>query len=108
MLNNYTDSNNNQLLNATDMQTSIIIPTSKSELKTALISRLDGYSYNYFKGDIRKGNRYARINYYFTGNKITIQITYWQDGISNAVDYSSKCSTPTAVVNKVAKFLDIK
>lgn len=91
------------------MTTSIIItPTSKKELKAALTSKLDGYSYNYFKGDIRKGDRYARVHYYFTGYKITIQITYWQDGIDKAVDYASNCSTPTGVANKVAKFLNIK
>lgn len=90
------------------MTTSIITPTSKSELKEALTSKIDGYSYNYFKGDIRKDNRYARVNYYFTGHKITIQITYWQDGESHAVDYASSCNTPTGVANKVAKFLNLK
>lgn len=90
------------------MTTSIITPTSKKELKAALTSKLDGYSYNYFKGDIRKGNRYARVHYYFTGHKIIIQITYWQDGIDHAVDYASNCSTPTGVANKIAKFLDLK
>lgn len=90
------------------MITSILTPTSKAELKTALTSKLDGYSYNYFKGEVRKGNRYARLNYYFNGNKIAIEITYWEDGKDNAIDYASKCTTPTGVANKVAKFLDIK
>lgn len=87
---------------------SIITPTTKSELKAAITSTLDGYSYNLFKGDIRKGERYARLLYYFTGNKITIQITYWQDGADHAFDYASHCSTPAGVANKVAKYLNLK
>lgn len=50
----------------------------------------------------------ALLHYYFTGNKITIQITYWQDGIDHAIETASNCSTPTGVANKVAKFLDLK
>lgn len=89
------------------MKTSVITPSSKSELKAALTSNFDG-GYNYFKGDIRKGNKYARVNYYYTGNNLNILITYWQDGLSNAVDYASTCGTVKGVVSKVAKFLSIK
>ena len=87
------------------MKTSVITPTSKSELKTALISTLDGYSYNYFSGDIRKGEKYARVTYYYIGNQINIFITYWQDGVEYA--RASICKTPTGAANKVAKFLGI-
>lgn len=90
------------------MTRQILTPTSKKEIKDALTSKFDGCSYNYFNGDIRKGNKYARLYYYFTGNKITIQITYWQDGIDYAIETASNCSTPTGVANKVAKFLDLK
>lgn len=90
------------------MTRQILTPTSKKEIKDALTSKLDGRSYNYFNGDVRKGNKYARLYYYFTGNKITIQITYWQDGIDHAIETASNCSTPTGVANKVAKFLDLK
>lgn len=88
--------------------TRILTPTSKKEIKDALTSKLNGRSYNYFNGDVRKGNKYARLYFYFTGNKITIQITYWQDGIDHAIETASNCSTPTGVANKVAKFLDLK
>lgn len=90
------------------MTTSIITPKSKSEIKAALTSKLDKYSYNYFDGDIRRGSFYARINHYCMGNKIKIHITYWQDGINHAVDYASICSTPTGAANKIAKFLGLK
>lgn len=83
-----------------------ITPTSKSELKTAITSSIGGY--NYFKGDIRVGNRYARLNYYFIGNKITIQVTYWEDGKDCAVECASNCTTPAGIVNKVSKFLNLK
>lgn len=90
------------------MTRQILTPTSKKEIKDALTSKFDGRSYNYFQCEIRKGNKYARLYYYFTGNKITIQITYWQDGIDHAIETASNCSTPTGVANKVAKFLDLK
>lgn len=89
------------------MKTSVITPNSKSELKAALISTLDGYSYNHFSGDIRKDDKYARVIYYYTGNQINIFITYWQDGVKNAVDYASTCKTAKGVINKVTKFLGI-
>jgi type IV secretory pathway ATPase VirB11/archaellum biosynthesis ATPase len=90
------------------MTRQILTPTSKKEIKDALTSKLDGRSYNYFQGEIRKGNKYVNVHYYFTGNKVTIQITYWQDGIDYAIETASNCSTPTGVANKVAKFLDLK
>ena len=90
------------------MTISIITPTSKKELKAALTSELNGRSYNYFKGEIRKEDKYVKIHYYFVRNKITIQILYWQDGIDHAIEAASNCSTLTGVVNKVAKFLDLK
>lgn len=89
------------------MKTSVITPSSKSELKAALTSNFNG-GYNYFEGYIRKGNKYARVNYYCTGDKLNIHITYWQDGLANAVDYASTCGTVKGVVSKVAKFLSIK
>mgnify|MGYP000159877198 CR=1 FL=1 len=90
------------------MRTNILTPATKAELKSAITSTIDGYSYNLFTGDIRNGNRYARVHYYYTMSKITIQITYWQDGIDCAVDYASHCGTPAGVANKVAKFLGLK
>ena len=89
------------------MKANIITPTTKAELKAAITSRLDGYSYNHFTGDIRKGDKYANVRYYYTGHKITIEITYWQDGIYYAIENASNCSTPTGVANKVAKFLGL-
>lgn len=35
------------------MTRQILTPTSKKEIKDALTSKLDGRSYNYFKGDNR-------------------------------------------------------
>ena len=90
------------------MKTTVITPNSKSELKAALISTVDGYSYNHFNGDIRNGDKYAHINYYYTGNQINIFITYWQDGVEHAVEHLSTCKTPTGVISKVAKYLNIK
>lgn len=88
------------------MNEQILIPTSKSELKQALTSKTDGYSYTYFRGEIRCGERYVKARYYFTGNKITIQIEYWQDGANRSVDYSH-CSTPNAATNKIARYLNL-
>ena len=90
------------------MTRQILTPTSKKEIKDALTSKLDGRSYNYFQGEIRKGNKCARLHFYFIGNKVMIQITYWQDGIDYAIETASNCSTPTGAANKVAKFLDLK
>lgn len=90
------------------MTRSYLTPTSKKEIKDALTSKLDGRSYNYLQGEIRKGNKYANVCYYFTGRKITIQVTYWQDDLNYAIEAASYCSTPTGVANKVAKFLDLK
>ena len=50
------------------MRTSVITPKSKKELKSAITSTLDGYSYNLFEGEIRKGDKYAAISYRFFGN----------------------------------------
>lgn len=90
------------------MTTSVITPASKNEIKSAITSKLDGYSYNYFKGEFRKADKYAAISYHFNGDKISIEITYWQDGKMNPVDYMSHCTTPSGVANKVAKFLGLK
>lgn len=91
-----------------DITTRTLTPASRLELKETLTSKTDGYSYNYFEGCIRRGDRYARLHYYFTGNKITINITYWQDGKDVAVARASNCSTPTGVANKIAMFLGLK
>lgn len=90
------------------MRTSVITPKSKKELKSAITSTLDGYSYNLFEGEIRKGDKYAAISYRFFGNNISVEILYWQDGKTSPVDYPSHCTTPTGVTNKVAKFLGLK
>ena len=90
------------------MASSILIPTSKKEIEDALTSKFDGRSYNYFVGEIRRENKCAMVYYYFTGCKITIKITYWQDGINRAIETPSNCSTPTGAANKIAKFLDLK
>lgn len=89
------------------MTTIILTPTSKKELKAAITNKLNGYSYNYFRGEVRRGDKYVRLNY-FIRSKITIRITYYQDGIDHAIEKASNCSTPTGVANKVAKFLDLK
>ncbi|MCS3208921.1 hypothetical protein NXX20_11830 [Bacteroides stercoris] len=62
------------------MRTSVITPKSKKELKSAITSTLDGYSYNLFEGEIRKGDKYAAISYRFFGNNISVEVLYWQDG----------------------------
>lgn len=81
--------------------------SSKAEIKAAVISTQFG-GYNYFEGDIRKNNRYARIIFFHIGKKLNIQITYWEDGKDVAVDFASHCSTGNVVVNKVSKFLNVK
>lgn len=89
------------------MTTSVITPASKNEIKSAITSKLD-VAYNLFKGEIRRADKYAAIRYYFNGNKISIEVTYWKDGKMTPVDYMSHCTTPACVANKVAKFLGLK
>ena len=81
--------------------------SNKAEVVAAVTSDFDG-AYNYIEGDIRKGNLRACVNYRFYGNKLRIQITYWEDGKSVAVETASTCSTAKGIVSKVSKFLNIK
>lgn len=81
--------------------------SSKAEVVAAVTSDFDG-SYNYFEGDIRKGNLRAHVTNCFYGNKLRIQITYWEDGKSVAVETASTCSTAKGIVSKVSKFLNVK
>lgn len=81
--------------------------SSKAEVKAVITSGTDG-GYNYFEGDIRKGNLRAHVTYCFYGNKLRIQITYWEDGKSIAVETASTCSTAKGIVSKVSKFLNVK
>lgn len=82
--------------------------SSRNEIKAAVTIQLCDGCFNYFKGDIRNGNRYARVSYYYNKNKLKIKVTYWEDGNDIAVDFASFCSTATGLVNKVAKFLNVK
>lgn len=82
--------------------------SSKAEIKAAVTSQFCKGCYNYFEGDIRNGNRYARVSYYHTNNKLQIQVTYWEDGKDKAVEFASRCSSPSGLTNKVAKFLNLK
>ena len=88
----------------------IINVTSKKEIISATTDvDVNGHSYyKWFKGDIRKGNRYVKIGYYYIGNNIHIEITYWEDGKDVAVEFASHCTTAKGVVNKVSKFLNVK
>ena len=87
----------------------IINISSKREIKEAVTSSLVKGRFNYFEGDIRKDNRYARVSYWHSGNnKLHIQITYWEDGKDTAVEFASNCSTASGLTNKVAKFLNVK
>lgn len=80
--------------------------SNKAEVVAAVTSDFDG-GYNYFEGDIRKGNLRAHVVNCFYGNKLRIQITYWEDGKSVAVETASTCSTAKGIVSKVSKFLDM-
>ena len=81
--------------------------SNKAEVKAVVTNALTG-NFNYFQGDIRKGNLRAHVVNCFYGNKLRIQITYWEDGKSVAVETASTCSTAKGIVSKVSKFLDIK
>ena len=81
--------------------------STKCEIKAVMSSPFGGY--NYFEGNVRNGNRYARVSYSFTGNnKLDILVTYWEDGKSVAVDFASHCSTVNGIANKVSKFLNVR
>lgn len=88
------------------MTTKVLNPESKKELKSALTSCLGGY--NYFKGTIRKENKYVVVTYWFNRSSLVVELTYWEDGKDCAVDYASHCSSVTGVVSKVSKFLNLK
>lgn len=97
--------NNNNLKIRAMKQT--INVSNKAEVKAVVTSETDG-GYNYFEGDIRKGNLRAHVTNCFYGNKLRIQITYWEDGKSVAVETASTCSTAKGIVSKVSKFLNVK
>ncbi len=83
--------------------------SSKAEIKAAVTSQFCKGCFNYFVGDIRNGNRYAKVSYYHTNNnKLQIQVTYWQDGETTASESASLCSSASDLTNKVAKFLNLK
>lgn len=82
--------------------------SSKAEIKAAVTSQFCKGCYNYFEGEIRNGNRYARVSYYHTNNKLQIQVTYWEDGKDKALDCASHCSSPSGLTQKVSKFLNVK
>lgn len=82
--------------------------SSKAEIKAAVTSQFCKGCFNYFVGDIRNGNRYAKVSYYHTNNKLQIQVTYWEDGKDKAVEFASRCSSPSGLTNKVSKFLNVK
>lgn len=93
------------------MKAMTITPTSKSEIMNAVSSILQSTGetyYNWFVGDIRKGDKYARVTYWYQRDKIKIQVTYWQDGKSCAIETASCCSSYKGLVSKVAKFLNLK
>lgn len=81
---------------------------SKKEIANAVTDSLFKGEFNYFEGDIRNGNRYARVSYcHLNNNKLYIQVTYWEDGKDIAVEYASHCSSARGLTNKVAKFLNL-
>lgn len=93
------------------MKATTITPTSKKELTVAVTGTLASNGetyYNWFNGDIRKGDRYARVHYWYERNKCVIQVTYWQDGKDCAVETASRCSSYRGLVSKVSKFLNLK
>ncbi|HIW86827.1 MAG TPA: hypothetical protein IAC47_00925 [Candidatus Onthomorpha intestinigallinarum] len=90
------------------MRNEQITPATVTELKDALVSKLDGCGYTYFQGDIRKGGKYVHVRYYFLGVNIYIQITYWQDGLKTAIGHASTCRSAKGAVNKIAKFLNLQ
>ena len=81
--------------------------SKKAEVKAAVTNALTG-NFNYFKGDIRKGNRTAHVNYLFFGNSVYILVTYSENGESVAEDEVSYCYTAKNVITKVSNFLNVK
>ena len=93
------------------MKATAITPKSKKEIKDAVTSIRTSTGevfYNWFEGEIRNGDRYAKVSYWYQRNKIKIQITYWQDGKSCAIETASMCSSYRVLVSKVANFLNLK
>jgi len=80
--------------------------STKAEVKAAVTSDYGGY--NYFEGDIRNNNRYARVTYSFSGNRISIMVSYWEDNKSTAIERFSFCSSVRGLVSKVSRFLNVK
>lgn len=93
------------------MKAMVITPTSKKELNDAVsqTTQVTGETfYNLFEGEIRNGDRYAKVSYWYERNKYVIQVTYWQDGKDCAVETASRCSSYRGLVSKVSKFLNLK
>ncbi|MFR4535059.1 MAG: hypothetical protein ACLT5T_08740 [Segatella copri] len=81
--------------------------SNKAEVKAVVTNALTG-NFNYFQGDIRKGNRTAHVNYLFFGSSIYILVTYSENGESVAEDTVSYCYTAKSVTTKVSEFLNVK
>ena len=81
--------------------------SKKAEVKAVVTNALTG-NFNYFKGDIRKGNRTAHVNYLFFGNSVYILVTYSGNGESIAEVKVSYCYTAKSVATKVSNFLNVK
>lgn len=93
------------------MKAMTITPTSKKEIIEAVSTteQITGQTfYNWFEGEIRNGNRYAKVSYWYDRNKCIIQVTYWQDGKDSAIETASRCSSYRGLVSKVSKFLNLK
>lgn len=87
------------------MATRVITVNSKNELAEELTSRFGDYSL--FKGEVKtEGKRSVELDYWFKGNKLTVEVTYLSDGW--CVEPVSKCSSLQGVMSKVCKFLDLK
>ena len=87
------------------METRIVTVNSKDELANILTSRFGDYSL--FKGEVKAGGkRSVELDYWFKGNKLTVEVTYLSDGW--CVEPDSRCSSLAGVMSKVCKFLDLK
>ena len=91
------------------MEEKKITLTSKAELINAVSSiYFDERIYNRFYGEIRKGERYVKVDYLNMRDKVRIEVTYWRDGTSHGIQTASHCSSYKGLVSKVANFLNLK
>lgn len=84
----------------------VIVNVKKKSEVLYVITGLSG-GYNHFRGEIRNGSRYALIAYCYYGNRLSIEITYCEDGQECAVEKASHCATASGAANKIAKFLGV-